>query len=266
MKSPTYDLAIDNFGNLALLAFGLKALPMKRSLTLGFLFILATLAAAWPCRTLAAAQSPSPAGDLNSVLAQMNSSAAGFKSAQADFEFESYQRVVDEKDLQKGRIYFRRNGKGNVEVAFNVTSPAPKQALFKNGTLLLYDPKIDQVTERDFSKNRADVEAFLSLGFGARGDELQKAYAVTLAGWEPIETVRTAKLELVPKNEKTRQTYSKIILWIDPEKDVLLKQQLIEPSGDYRLARYLNMKLNSKLSDDEFKLKTTGKTKTVRPQ
>src|SRR5262249_54872993 len=114
---------------LALLTIGIRALPMKRSLTLGFLFLLATLAVAWPCRTLAAAQSPPPAGDLNSVLAQMNSSAASFKSAQADFEFESYQKVVDEKDLQKGRIYFRRSGKGDVEVAFNVTSPAPKQAL-----------------------------------------------------------------------------------------------------------------------------------------
>jgi outer membrane lipoprotein-sorting protein len=238
---------------------------MKRSLTLGSLFLLAALAA-WPCRTLVAAQTPPPADDLNSVLAQMNSSAPGFKTAQADFEFESYQKVVDEKDLQKGRIYFRRNGKGNVEVAFNVTSPAPKQALFKNGKVFLYDPKIDQVTERDFSRNKADLEAFLSLGFGARGDELQKSYGVTLAGWEPVDSVRTAKLELVPKNEKTRQTYSKIILWIDPEKDVLLKQQLIEPSGDYRLARYFNMKLNSRLSDDDFKLNTTGKTRTVRPQ
>jgi outer membrane lipoprotein-sorting protein len=239
---------------------------MKRSLPLPFFFLLATLAAAWPCRTVAAAQSPAPACDLNSVLAQMNSSASTFKTAQADFEFESYQKVVDEKDLQKGRIYFRRSGKGNVEVAFNVSSPSPKQALFKNGKVFTYEPKVDLVTEYDFSRNKAKVEAFLSLGFGARGDDLEKSYGVTLAGWEPVDAVRTAKLELIPKDEKTRQTYSKIILWIDPEKDVLLKQQLIEPSGDYRLARYLNMKLNGKLSDDDFQLKTTGKTRTVRPQ
>ncbi|HMC29433.1 MAG TPA: outer membrane lipoprotein carrier protein LolA [Candidatus Angelobacter sp.] len=240
---------------------------MKRSWLLSILLLLVGAAVAWPGRTIAAAQSAAAADDLNSVLAKMNANAGTFKSAQADFEFETYQKVVDEKDLQKGRIYFRRNAKG-VDAAFNITSPAPKQVVFnsKDGKVDMYEPKIDQVTERDVSKNKADVEAFLSLGFGARGDDLQKSYDVSLAGWEPVDAVRTAKLELIPKNEKMRQTYNKIVVWLDPEKDVLLKQQFIEPSGDYRLTRYSKMKLNGKLPDDAFKLKTTGNTKTVKSQ
>jgi outer membrane lipoprotein-sorting protein len=203
--------------------------------------------------------------DLKSVLAKMDSNAENFKSAQANFEFETYQKVVDEKDVQKGRIYFRRNSK-DVDAAFNITSPAPKQVVYKDGKIRIFEPKIDQVTERDVSKNKADVEAFLSLGFGARGDDLERSYDVAMAGWETVDGVRTAKLELVPKNEKMRQTYKKIVLWIDPEKDVLLKQQFLEPSGDYRLTHYTNMKLNGKLPDDAFRLKTTGSTKVVKPQ
>jgi outer membrane lipoprotein-sorting protein len=219
---------------------------------------------------LAVAQTPQKTagtGDLNSVLAKMNANAGNFKSAQADFEFETYQKVVDEKDVQKGQIYFRRNSKG-VDAAFNITSPAPKQVVYlgKDGKLLIYEPKIDQVTERDVGKNKTDVEAFLSLGFGARGDDLEKSYEVTMGGWEPVGGVNTARLELVPKNEKLRQTYNKIILWIDPEKDVLLQQKFIEPSGDYRSARYSNMKLNSRLPEDAFKLKTTGNTKVIKSQ
>lgn len=203
--------------------------------------------------------------ELGFVLAKMNANAGKFKSAQADFEFETYQKVVDEKDLQKGRIYFHRSGKG-VEAAFNITSPAPKQVVFNGNEILMYEPRIDQLTKRDVSKNKADVEAFLSLGFGARGDDLERDYEVKLAGWEQINHVKTARLELVPKKEKLRQTYNKIILWIDPEQDVLLQQKFIEPSDDYRLARYSNMKLNSRLPEDAFKLKTTANTKTVRSQ
>ena len=207
----------------------------------------------------------SRSNDLSAVLAAMNQSAAGFKSAQGDFQFETYQRVVDEKDQQQGRIYFRRGDKG-VDAAFNVAGTAPKQVVYKDGKIRIYEPKINQVTERDVSKNKSDVEAFLSLGFGARGDDLLRDYDVKMAGWETVDGVKTAKLELISKNEKMRQTYNKIVLWVDPERDVLLRQQFFEPSGDYRLAHYSNMKLNTKLSDDVFRLKTNESTKTVKPQ
>jgi outer membrane lipoprotein-sorting protein len=240
----------------------LPRLPKSLKLPLIILMLmLAGMAAAWPCRMAQATQTE---GDLNSVLAKMNANAATFKSAQADVEFETYQKVVDEKDLQKGRIYFRRSGSG-VEAAIDLTSPAPKQVIFRDGKISIYDKKIDQVTERDVSKYKAEVESFLSLGFGARGDDLKKSYDVTLAGWETVEGVKTAKLVLVPKDEKTRNTYNKIILWIDLEHNVSLQQQFFEPSGDYRVARYSNLKLNSKIPDDVFRLKTTGHTKIVRP-
>jgi outer membrane lipoprotein-sorting protein len=203
--------------------------------------------------------------DLNAVLAQMNQSAATFKSAQGDFLFETYQKVVDEKDQQKGRIYFRRNAKG-VDAAIEFVGAAPKQVVYKDGKVRIFEARINQVTERDVSKNKSDVEAFLSLGFGARGDDLLRDYEVKMAGWELVDGVRTAKLELIAKNEKLRQTYNKIVLWVDPQQDVLLRQQFFEPSGDYRMAHYTNMKLNAKLTDDVFHLKTNGNTRTIRPQ
>jgi len=218
-----------------------------------------------PAAAAPAAQSPAAESDLKAVLAKMNANAGNFKTAEADFEFETYQKVVDEKDVQKGRIYFRRAGK-NVDAAFNITAPAAKQVVYKDGKIRIYEPRIDQVTERDVSKNKSEVESYLSLGFGARGDDLLRDYEVKMGGWETVDGVKTAKLELTPKAEKMRQTYNSIVLWIDPEKDVLLKQQFLEPSGDYRLTHYTKMKLNARLGDDEFKLKTTGSTKMVKAQ
>lgn len=206
-----------------------------------------------------------PAGDLATVLAKMNQSALGFKSAEGDFEFQSYQKLTDDTDTQKGRIYFRRKDKG-VDAAFDIGGPAPKQVVYKDGKLQIFEKKINQVTERQVGKNKSDVEAFLSLGFGASGDELQRDYAVQMDGWETVDGLKTAKLDLTPKKQKVLQTYSKIILWIDPERDVLLKQQFFEHSGDYRVAHYTNLKLNDRIPDDMFHLKTNGKTKRVTPQ
>jgi outer membrane lipoprotein-sorting protein len=212
---------------------------------------------------LAPAQQPSSTqksgdGDLNSVLAQMNANAAKFNSAEADFELETYESIVKEKTVQKGHIYFLRR-KGKVQAAFDITSPAPKQVVFKDGKIYMYESNIDQVTVRDVSQNKAAVESFLSLGFGARGDSLRKDYDVSLAGWEMVDRINTARLELVPHNERLRQTYTKIILWIDPEQDVLLQQQFLESSGNYRLTRYSKLKVNGKIPDEAFRLKSTGR-------
>ena len=224
-----------------------------------------------PPKTTQAVQETAPkpsspaGGDLDAVLAKLNQSAMTFKSAQGDFTFETYQKLIDEKDQQAGRIFFRRT-KNGVDAAFEIAGPAPKQVVYKDGKVYIYEKKINQVTERDVSKNKADVDAFLSLGFGASGNDLLRDYEVKMEGWETVDGVKTAKLDLTPKSQKMRQTYNKIILWIDPARAVLLRQQFFESSGDYRLAHYTNMKLNGKISDDDFKLKTNGNTKTVKPQ
>jgi outer membrane lipoprotein-sorting protein len=75
--------------------------------------------------------------------------------------------------------------------------------------------------------------------------------------------VNAAKLELVPKSERVRNVFAKIWLWIDPANGISVQQQFFEPSGDYRLAKYSDLKLNQKIPDSAFKLKTSGDTTFV---
>lgn len=204
--------------------------------------------------------------ELEAVLTQMDKSSAGFKTAQADFEWNNYQKVVDDTEKQTGQVSFRRNGNNDVETMFDITSPAAKQVLFKGGKLSLYNPKIDQITEYEAGKNKTDVEAFLNLGFGARGHDLLKTYEVKMDGWETIDAVKTAKLELTALSPKVRSMFSQFILWIDPQRDIPVKQQVMEPSGDYWLSHYTGFKLGSRIPEDVFHIKTTSRTKVVRPQ
>ncbi len=234
---------------------------MKRLFLLIPLILLAT-ALGFGRRAKAAA--PPPQGNtLQDVLARMNKAAANFKTGQADFEWLVYTKVVEQTDVQKGKIYYRRKG-SELSLAIRIVSPVPKQIVVEKGTLLMYEPKIDQLTERKLGKNKEDIEAGMSLGFGSRGDDLTKNYDVQLAGWETVDGVKTAKLELVPKRSTEKQYFTKIIMWIDPDRDVALKQQFFQPSDDYRLVHNTNIQVNTKIPPEVFQLPVTSSTKRVK--
>src|SRR5271165_1412900 len=201
---------------------------------------------------------------LESVLSSMAKAAASFRSAQCDFVWDQYQRVVDDHDYQKGTMYFRRQG-NDVQMAADITSPAKKYVLFTGDLVSLYEPSIDQVTQYNPGKNKADFESYLVLGFGGSGRDLEKSFDVNFAGMEQVQGVNAAKLELTPKSQRVKSMFSTITLWIDPGRGVSVQQKFQEPSGDYRLAKYSNIEINRKISGDVFKLKTTGHTKVVKP-
>ena len=204
------------------------------------------------------------AQDLDAVLNSMDQAAANFHNAQADFVADQYQKVVDDHDIQKGTIYFRRQG-DSVEMAADFSAPEKKYVLFSNGLVSYYQPNIDQVTQYSAGKNKADFESFLVLGFGGRGHDLAKSYDVHFGGMEQVQGVNAGKLELTPKSQKVLSMFNKITLWIDPARGVSVQQRFDEPSGDYRVTTYSNIQINKKISNDVFKLKTTGKTKVVKP-
>lgn len=225
-----------------------------------------------------AAPKPVDTPSLESVLKKMDSTAANFRTTQAEFEWDIYQKVIDSvDDVETGTIYYRRDGKDidmMAEVKKGGPSSDPKDlkpesrfVLYSGGKIRLYEPKIDRLTEVDLGKNQADYQSYLVLGFGGSGEELQKTFDVSYAGPETVGGVATAKLKLIPKSQKIRDTYSEIYLWIDLDRGISVKQQFMQSSGDYRLATYSGIQINGKkIPDDVFKLKTTGKTQVVTPK
>jgi outer membrane lipoprotein-sorting protein len=202
--------------------------------------------------------------ELEKVLDSMDRAAAGFKTTEAAFVWDQYQKVVDETDTQKGRVYFRRSGK-EVEMAADITEPDAKYVLYTDSKVQVYQPRIEQVTVWNAAKNKGDLESYLVLGFGGRGHDLAQSFEVKYLGSEDLNGIRTAKLDLVPKSEKVRNNFSHITLWIDPERGISVQQQLFDPDGNYRLAKYSDIKINQKIADNVFKLKTSSKTKFVTP-
>jgi len=223
-----------------------------------------------------APQAPIESNPLTAVLKKMDIAAASFRTTQAEFEWDTYVKVIDEvDDVQTGTIYYRRTG-NEIEMMADVKKdgpdvkklrPEPKYVLFSQGKVRMYQPKVDQVTEFDLGKNRSDFESYVVLGFGGSGQDLVKAFDVTYIAPDTINGVATAKLQLIPKSEKVRNTYNRIFLWIDLDKGISVQQQFFTPQKDFRLAKYSEIQVNGKkIPDDVFKFKTTSKTQTVSPR
>ncbi len=211
------------------------------------------------------ASAPQSDGALERVLTQMDNTAAKFHTTQASFVWNQYSKVVDETDTQKGKVYFRR-ANNEIQMAADITDPEKKYVLFNDSKVQVYQPKIEQVTVYNTGKNREAFESFLVLGFGGGGHDMLKSFEVKYLETEKLDGIEAAKLDLTPKSQKVANTFAHILLWIDPARGVSVQQQLFEPSGDYRLAKYSDIQINQKIPDAVFKLKTTEKTKIVSPQ
>jgi hypothetical protein len=196
-------------------------------------------------------------GNLEQVLALLDRTSTVIRSVQTDFDWDQYQKVVDEHDIQKGVMYFKRSG-ATVDVAADITYPAPgKKLLLKNGEVQVYVRKTNQTTHYDARKNREGVESFLALGFGGRGHDLTKSFDVRYSGTDTVLGVATYKLELTPKAKEVKNMFPLITLWIDQSRGVSVEQRLEQGEGDYRVAKFTKIDINPpKLSDDAFKLKT----------
>jgi outer membrane lipoprotein-sorting protein len=226
-----------------------------RSIAASLLFSAAALA----CISTTAFAQPKP-GHIDEVLREMDAASARFKSAEADFRWELYERVVKQvTTVQTGTIYFVKEG-ANTQMGARIDSPAPKFLDFREGTLRIFDPGPDHLTTVSSKQNQAQIEAFLTLGFGGSGRDLAKTWTISDLGAESIDGVETAKLDLVPKDPSVRNNCTHIIIWVDASRGISLKQEFFMPSEDTRTSYYSNIRLNDKIDEKKYAIKTDSKT------
>ena len=207
------------------------------------------------------------ADDLNSVLAKLDAAAAKFKSAQADISTDLVQvQPLPDDDRQTGVVLFERNG-GDLQMALHLKTdngkPVLKDVVFAGGVGKLYEPQLKQMQVFKVANNQSQADTILSLGFGGSGKDLQKSWQIVYAGTEQVEGKQAAKLELVPREESLKNTFPKVILWVDLSNGLALKQQFFDASGNYKLAVYANIRLNGPVPANAFEIKAPKDTRIV---
>lgn len=200
---------------------------------------------------------------LPDVLRQMDAASARFQSAQADFRWDLYERVVKQTTTQNGSIYFLKSG-SSTQMGAKIEPPYAKFLEYKNGVLRLFDPGPDHLTVLHAGANQAQYESLLTLGFGGSGADLAKAWTITLQGRETLNDgsgpVDTVKLDLVPKDPKVAENVTHIAIWVDLKRGISLKQQFFLPSEDQKTATYTHIRYNQKVNTAPYAIKTDKKT------
>lgn len=224
---------------------------------LGLLLLTATVAAA-----------QSAGGTLQQVFARLDATAAKFHTAEADVTWDNVQtQPILDKDTQTGTIAVERH-KGKVAIALHLKTfdgkPVPKVMVYDGGEFKLYEPMLKQMTVFRTAGKEAQIESFLALGFGGSSAEMQRDWMVSDAGSETIAGVPTRKLELLPRSEATKQNVSKVVLWIDMQNGIAIRQQSFDPSGNYRMINYQLRHLNGGLPGNAFDVKTASGTRVIQ--
>ena len=198
------------------------------------------------------------AGHLDEVLRQMDAASLKFQSAEADFHWDLYEKVVRQVTTQQaGTIYFLKDS-GKTVMGAKMTSPSVKLIDYRDGVLRLFDVPTDHLTMVRSKDNQ--MESFLTLGFGGSGKDLAKTWTISDLGMETVDGVETAKMDLVPKDAAVKNNIVHITVWVDPVRDVSLKQVFFLSSEDTRTAVYSDIRYNQKVDEKPYQIKTDSKT------
>ncbi|MFZ0303087.1 MAG: hypothetical protein WAL75_10390 [Terracidiphilus sp.] len=202
------------------------------------------------------------AQDLQAVLSRMDAASAKFHTTSADVEFTTTQtHPIPDTDVMKGAVYYKRDGSNyqmGVHIETDDGQPSPKVVVCcMNGDIKLYDKLQNQVTTLN---KLSQYESWFMLGFGASGKELEEKWDVKDDGPETVDGVKAEKLELTSKDPDVRAKVPKVILWMDVERAVSLKQYFDEGNGQSRTCHYTDIKVNQSLPRDAFSFSTDKKT------
>ncbi len=184
----------------------------------------------------------------------MEQKGAGLNTLTASISQKKWTDILEEFDTgEKGRLSFlKKNGK--VFLRRDITQPQESNLVISDGKVIFYQPRIKQAQRYNLGQNKDKAE-FLLLGFGSNRAAMKEAYNIRLIGQEKIGNRSTYLLELSPKSQKVSAFFSQIVLWVDSERWIPIRQKLVEPNRDYQLIDFDEVQLNAPVKEATFDLK-----------
>lgn len=220
----------------------------------------------WATTVLILAAAGLEAQSLEALVSRMDAAAGTFKSMTADVKQTSFTAVLNESTVSSGSMALERTKPKDLKMLVEFTSPDVKSVYYENRKFQIYYPKIKTVQEFDLGKQSALVDQFLLIGFGTRGSDLKASYELKYLGEEAVNGEKAQRLELTPKSKEAQMHVKKLEMWVADSTGQPIQQKVFQPSRDYILITYSNMKVNPVLAADAVKLKTPKGVKKEYPQ
>jgi outer membrane lipoprotein-sorting protein len=193
------------------------------------------------------------ADTLDGALNRLDRAGSQFKGMTANFAYVKRTAIVPDADSRStGTIKIKKRPPNDILGLLDFAAPDKKTVVLNGKTVDIYLPNIKTVQKVDLGKHKDLVEQFILFGFGTTRSDLERAYSVSYGGPETINGEAATRLELVSKKPEVARQMSKFELWISDMTGMPVQQKFFEPSGDYSVFTYSDMKTPN-LKDSDLK-------------
>ena len=224
-----------------------------------------TTAITTACALLLLSGRPACAESLADILARMDRAAEEFRSLSANMKRIQFTAVLSESSEMEGVVRLRRAKGGTVGVV-DFQQPEQRTVFINGKSVQVFYPKANTVEIYDASKYTSNIDQILLLGFGTSSAELMKSYDLKDGGPQKISGVDTTRIEMNPKSAELKKLIARIEMWIPGGQSNPIRVKFSEPSRNYELVDYSEIKTNPALPDSEFTLKLPPGVKKIYPQ
>lgn len=177
------------------------------------------------------------------IRQQIEAAAASMKTMQCDFVQTKFLRMLNDKMVSRGKMYYQQSDK----LRWEYTSPYA-YAFVLNGSRVLISKgnrnDVINVNQSKFFKEIARIMMNSVVG-KALNDKRDFKVSISLSTTEYIAT-------LYPQQKQMQQMFQKIILHFNRQKAMVAKVELIEKRGDCTVIEMTNVKVNSPINAKVF--------------
>jgi outer membrane lipoprotein-sorting protein len=182
---------------------------------------------------------------VDAILARMDQASPNFHAMTADVQMVTFTAILSDKTTEKGTLQMQRVKSNDVRAIIDFSAQTDARVIAFLGRIVrIYYPNLNSYQDYEVGKNSQVLNQYLLLGFGSSGKDLARSYEITPERSEDVAGRTTTKLLLVPKDAKVKEHLTKVEVWIPGDAAYPLQQQFFEPSGNYRIVTYSNIRLN----------------------
>lgn len=200
---------------------------------------------------------------LESVLENMDRRSADLRSMSAQIVQKKWTDILEAFDQEeRGEFQVLRENEA-IRLRRDITEPGRSILVINDGKGTFYQPLLKQANRYDLGA-RKDRAEFLLLGFISKKEALREAYAIGWLGPEMIGGRQAYVIELTPRSERVSAFFSRIVLWVDSRLWIPIQQKLVEPTRDYLLIRFEDVRLNLDLPASRFDLELPSDVNVIQ--
>lgn len=177
------------------------------------------------------------------VKQQINAVASKMKTMQCDFVQTKYLKMLNDKMVSRGKMYYQQSNK----LRWEYTYPYTYTFVLNGSRVLISKGKRNDVINVNQSKFFKEIARIMMNSVVGKCLTDSKDFKVSLTG-ASAEYVAT----LYPQQKQMKQMFQKIILHFNKQNSTVSKVELIEKKGDRTIIELKNIKSNAPINAKVF--------------